>query len=503
MLETDKTLPSDKRLRLALIMIVDGVLIAHKQVAKPTLHYVRMVDNLDAFLKFPWGRESFLKTITCMKPPTDAADPVGALAQVLQQTTYRLTGFALALQLVAMKEIPLLATKIPAPYYNLTLLDLDEGHLPPHGSIHLEDFLTVEADTQETTSVHPCLDDHNPAYYNAGSTPQAQPQPTKVSSQDNSPHSPSGETISPFVSQYNAQRFSANRGDITTDEADLIINSVIKSTEQAHPSLNPMSPHNNSTHHYSPKTKTMPQTSTPPSPLKTPKSKTPLTSTIKQQDTNHDQPTKDIEICSAPPRLYPVNLSPKQIASIPTRISHVRKPVPIQTPRQLGFVAHATTVNDFASQATSKTTSKTSTSDQVSTNTKDYNVLERFRLSNSTCLQEHSDPLLEATSALVYVSDSSPSKKLPAHVPSGPEEYIAKLLLSSPPVPATMLFAPIDPQLWEDFHNTLQHNQDMKAKTALQPVLEMLPFIISKLTTNTPSQFEGDRPFTWQRRKEI
>ena len=148
MLETDKTLPSDKRLRLALIMIVDGVLIAHKQVAKPTLHYVRMVDNLDAFLKFPWGRESFLKTITCMKPPTDAADPVGALAQVLQQTTYRLTGFALALQLVAMKEIPLLATKIPAPYYNLTLLDLDEGHLPPHGSIHLEDFLTVEADTQ-------------------------------------------------------------------------------------------------------------------------------------------------------------------------------------------------------------------------------------------------------------------------------------------------------------------------------------------------------------------
>ncbi|XP_048619434.1 uncharacterized protein LOC125590197 isoform X2 [Brassica napus] len=378
-----------------------------------------------------------------------------------------------------------------------------------------------------------------------------------------------------------------------------------------------MSPHNNSTHHYSPKTKTMPQTSTPPSPLKTPKSKTPLTSTIKQQDTNHDQPTKDIEICSAPPRLYPVNLSPKQIASIPTRISHVRKPVPIQTPRQLGFVAHATTVNDFASQATSKTTSKTSTSDQ-----------------------EHSDPLLEATSALVYVSDSSPSKKLPAHVPSGPEEYIAKLLLSSPPVPATMLFAPIDPQLWEDFHNTLQHHQDIlhinsyttafknsslirlaipgewtdstqmevliyragvrndyvlakessifvtpwltsyiqkkwrqfnaavdknkfrwdahlsklvllpgqqwisnihtiyapmiwddrhwvglainlhlshvevldpflmlyndrKAKTALQPVLEMLPFIISKLTTNTPSQFEGDRPFTWQRRKEI
>ena len=88
MLETDQTIPKDKRLRLALIMIVDGVLLAHKQVAKPTLHYVRMVDNLEDFSNFPWGHESFLKTITCMKPPTDAANPVAALAQVLQQKTY-------------------------------------------------------------------------------------------------------------------------------------------------------------------------------------------------------------------------------------------------------------------------------------------------------------------------------------------------------------------------------------------------------------------------------
>ena len=53
MLETDQTIPKDKRLRLALIMIVDGVLLAHKQVAKPTLHYVRMVDNLEDFSNFP------------------------------------------------------------------------------------------------------------------------------------------------------------------------------------------------------------------------------------------------------------------------------------------------------------------------------------------------------------------------------------------------------------------------------------------------------------------
>lgn len=88
-----------------------------------------------------------------MKPPTDAANPVRALAQVLQQTTYRLTEFPLALQLVALKAIPLLATKIPAPCNNLTLLELQEGHLPQHGSINLEDFLTVEVDPRVSCTI--------------------------------------------------------------------------------------------------------------------------------------------------------------------------------------------------------------------------------------------------------------------------------------------------------------------------------------------------------------
>lgn len=63
-------MPSLVKLRLTLILIVDGVLIAHKQKARPTLKYVRMVENVNTFLEFRGGRESFLKTIiTCMKPP--------------------------------------------------------------------------------------------------------------------------------------------------------------------------------------------------------------------------------------------------------------------------------------------------------------------------------------------------------------------------------------------------------------------------------------------------
>ncbi|KAF8095058.1 hypothetical protein N665_0342s0009 [Sinapis alba] len=127
MLQTEDSMPSDKN---------------------PTLQYVQMVDNVDAFLNFPWGRESYLKTINCMIPPHDKEDPIGTLREQLQQTTYRLQGFPLALQLVAFKAIPLLLTKIPAPHSSATLLQLQEPHLPLHNSVTIMDFLLTEADPQ-------------------------------------------------------------------------------------------------------------------------------------------------------------------------------------------------------------------------------------------------------------------------------------------------------------------------------------------------------------------
>ncbi|CAN6885483.1 unnamed protein product [Brassica oleracea] len=50
-------MPGRKKLQLALIIIVDGVLIAHQQTPRPTLKYVRMVQDVDAFCSHPWGRE--------------------------------------------------------------------------------------------------------------------------------------------------------------------------------------------------------------------------------------------------------------------------------------------------------------------------------------------------------------------------------------------------------------------------------------------------------------
>ncbi|WZZ67341.1 hypothetical protein YC2023_078711 [Brassica napus] len=69
MLEKEKKMDHWKKIRIALIIIVDGVLIAHKQQARATPRYVMMLKNLTTFFAFPWGRESFLKTISCMKPP--------------------------------------------------------------------------------------------------------------------------------------------------------------------------------------------------------------------------------------------------------------------------------------------------------------------------------------------------------------------------------------------------------------------------------------------------
>lgn len=148
MLEKDKKMPGWKKIRIALIIIVDGVLIAHKQVARPTPRYVSMLRNLKSFFAFPWGRESFLKTISCMKPPKPAppkiTDPLAWLVKKLKQSSFRLQGFPLTLQLVAFRAIPQLLQFIPAPNDDRTLMDLEQKYLPQHGSIKSNDILRVE-----------------------------------------------------------------------------------------------------------------------------------------------------------------------------------------------------------------------------------------------------------------------------------------------------------------------------------------------------------------------
>uniref|UniRef100_A0A0D3CXL4 DUF1985 domain-containing protein n=1 Tax=Brassica oleracea var. oleracea TaxID=109376 RepID=A0A0D3CXL4_BRAOL len=120
MLEEDKKMDHWKKIRIALIIIVDGVLIAHKQQARATPRYVKMLKNLKTFFAFPWGRESFMKTISCMKPPKpsfkNGNDPVSWL----------------------------LLSFIPAQPDQRTLMDLEDGYLPQHKSIDSISIRRVE-----------------------------------------------------------------------------------------------------------------------------------------------------------------------------------------------------------------------------------------------------------------------------------------------------------------------------------------------------------------------
>ncbi|KAL0807551.1 hypothetical protein Bca101_100043 [Brassica carinata] len=148
-LEHDHQMDEWRRIRLALIIILDGVLIASQQIPRPTLRYVQMLDDVDAFLEFPWGHESFLHTVRCMKPPKfekgkTVDNPVDMLVLKLKQETFRLTGFPLALQLLASRAIPMLLSKIPAPLNDQTIMDLTESNLPNHPSIELDAVLQVE-----------------------------------------------------------------------------------------------------------------------------------------------------------------------------------------------------------------------------------------------------------------------------------------------------------------------------------------------------------------------
>ncbi|CAN6881753.1 unnamed protein product, partial [Brassica oleracea] len=152
-LETDARMLGWKKLQLALILIVDSVLIAHQQKTRPTLKYVKMVQSVDAFFQHPWGRESFLKTITCMKPPQECKDPIGELVCLLRQDSFRLKGFPLALQLLAFQAVPQLQTIIPAPVDTLSISQLEEPHLPLHSIINYVDILRVEAEQNVRTSL--------------------------------------------------------------------------------------------------------------------------------------------------------------------------------------------------------------------------------------------------------------------------------------------------------------------------------------------------------------
>ncbi|CAN6932209.1 unnamed protein product [Brassica oleracea] len=62
-------LPEWKRLPLALIALVDGLLVCGHKLLRVTPAYVEMLEDTRSFLQYPWGREAFVSTLSRLRPP--------------------------------------------------------------------------------------------------------------------------------------------------------------------------------------------------------------------------------------------------------------------------------------------------------------------------------------------------------------------------------------------------------------------------------------------------
>ena len=147
MVVSEDSMSPGKKLRICLIIIVDGVLMPKTQKPKPTLKYVKLVEKLDKFFAFQWGRESFWWTISTMIPPKKVLgkcdDPEGLFCSLLRQESKFLLGFPLALQLWAFEAIPALLDRLGGDD-SVTLLSYVGDKLPTHTGLVLTDVLAAE-----------------------------------------------------------------------------------------------------------------------------------------------------------------------------------------------------------------------------------------------------------------------------------------------------------------------------------------------------------------------
>ena len=99
------------RLRLALLVLVEGILCPTCGTTNIRPEVVRMMDNLDEFLNYPWGRESFLLTVRSTKSRRPN--------HFVLQDTMAIQEFSHAMVLVTVAACPAILLKPGA----VTLLD--------------------------------------------------------------------------------------------------------------------------------------------------------------------------------------------------------------------------------------------------------------------------------------------------------------------------------------------------------------------------------------------
>ncbi|CAN6880234.1 unnamed protein product [Brassica oleracea] len=145
----------EKRLPLALIALVDGVLCPSNKDLKLTPRYLEMLSDVESFLAYLWGRESFLTTVPRFLPPLVVApgeNPLQVMRDRLSQKTTVCYGFPLALQLFVFDVVPLLLEKISDAGNTATFIDSPGACSSPSTILTVNEIVAVEEDAN--LSVH-------------------------------------------------------------------------------------------------------------------------------------------------------------------------------------------------------------------------------------------------------------------------------------------------------------------------------------------------------------
>ncbi|CAN6883605.1 unnamed protein product, partial [Brassica oleracea] len=139
----------EKRIPLALIALVDGVLCPSNKDLKLTPRYIEMLSDVESFLVYPWGRESFLTTVPRFLPPLVVApgeNPLQVMRDRLSQKTTVCYGFPLALQLFVFDVVPLLLEKIHDAGNTATFIDSPGACSSPSTILTVNEIVAVEED---------------------------------------------------------------------------------------------------------------------------------------------------------------------------------------------------------------------------------------------------------------------------------------------------------------------------------------------------------------------
>ncbi|XP_010449823.1 PREDICTED: uncharacterized protein LOC104731997 isoform X2 [Camelina sativa] len=140
-----------RRLRLALIVIVEGILVCDSSKVRASKDVAEMLKDLDAFVNYPWGRRSFERTIETVNVGMFKRTP-DVLCKKLMGSHTATHGFTLAFQLFFLKAIPLLETHLPETDAELTFTDRCVKHLTKLMSYHNANIIQIESD--KNVSLH-------------------------------------------------------------------------------------------------------------------------------------------------------------------------------------------------------------------------------------------------------------------------------------------------------------------------------------------------------------